>query len=94
MDNTQKPNHTHRVIGPVLAECPEDGGRWAIYCEHTDSTGEVVECAILQDTNKARLRSWKKWTSDWCAACQELRDYGTLAYLHDPYNEARAELAK
>ncbi len=48
-----------------VANCPEDGGKWIIYCDHENG------CAILQDTNKARLNEWRKEPLMWCAFCQE-----------------------
>jgi hypothetical protein len=59
------------VYGPVLADCPMDGGKWAIYCEHRDEKGDVVALAILQDTNKRRLAEWKSDSAVWCNTCQE-----------------------
>jgi hypothetical protein len=57
---------TRRVATPVeLADCPEDGGKWAIYCEHDGET------SVLQDTNKRRLAQWRTETLVWCAYCQE-----------------------
>ena len=64
-------NAAVQTYGPVLAECPADGGKWAIYCEHTDETGEVIALSILQDSNKRRLSEWKSDTSVWCATCQQ-----------------------
>jgi hypothetical protein len=64
-----------RVIsGVVPADCPEDGGKWAIYCEHIDADGEVIGTGVVQDTNKRRLSTWEKHTLDWCCYCQEERD--------------------
>lgn len=53
------------VYGPELANCPEDGGKWALYCEHENGI------SILQDTNKRRLAQWKKHSSEWCSICYE-----------------------
>jgi hypothetical protein len=53
------------------ADCPEDGGKWAIYCEHTDSSGEIIGTGVVQDTNKRRLATWQKHSLDWCCYCQE-----------------------
>ena len=57
---------TLRQATPVeLAECPADGGKWVIYCEHEEGT------ALLQDTNKRRLAPWRNETIVWCCYCQE-----------------------
>lgn len=61
---------THSVIGPEIADVATDGGKWAIYCEHYDTDGEMIYCAILQDSNKARLSAWKRDTHVWCEQCQ------------------------
>lgn len=63
-----------RIVGPVPAECPEDGGRWALLCEHLID-GEWQNAGIIQDTNKKRLAGWKteKWDdglTGWCPDCQ------------------------
>jgi hypothetical protein len=55
----------------VLADCPEDGGKWALYCEHKNSDGVVVGCGILQDSNKQRLGAWRMHSAEWCPFCQE-----------------------
>jgi len=73
---------TTRVIGPELAECPGDGGKWAIYHEHLDGNGELIYTAIAQDTNKRRLAQWKRIPVDWCHLCQEIRDGGNINTLH------------
>lgn len=62
---------SHKVTAVELADCPEDGGKWAIYCEHYDAEGNLIESAILQDTNKKRLNGWRTETIVWCAVCQE-----------------------
>lgn len=48
-----------------LADCPEDGGKWAIYCEHEEGT------SVAQDTNKRRLSAWLAHPDEWCCYCQE-----------------------
>ena len=54
-------------VSPVeVAECPQDGGRWVIYCDHG---GDNI--ALLQDTNKRRLAEWRTETIVWCCYCQE-----------------------
>jgi hypothetical protein len=63
---------TKRKASPVeLADCPEDGGKYIIYCEHFDDDGNLVESAILQDTNRRRLNAWRTDTLTWCCYCQE-----------------------
>lgn len=56
-----------KTTKPYLAEseCPEDGGHWALYCEHLTGTG------VLQDTNKRRLAQWLKEPEGWCTFCRE-----------------------
>jgi hypothetical protein len=49
-----------------LAECPEDGGRWALYCEHENGVG------ILQDTNRNRISAWGSHSIAWCPLCQDI----------------------
>lgn len=48
-----------------LADCPADGGKWAIYCEHELGT------SLIQDTNKRRLSESLNYPEDWCCYCQE-----------------------
>lgn len=65
-----------RIVGPVPAECPGDGGRWALVCEHLID-GEWLAEGIIQDTNKKRLAGWKtsKWDdglTHWCPECQNV----------------------
>lgn len=54
-----------RVSTVEEAECPQDGGRWVIYCEHENGT------ALLQDTNRRRLSAWRSEPLVWCCYCQE-----------------------
>lgn len=62
---------TKNIISKVeLADCPEDGGKWAIYCEHINHNGEIVYTAILQDTNKAMLNKFRKDSTEWCEFCR------------------------
>lgn len=68
-----------RVVGPVPAECPDNGGRWALLCDHLGVDGEWYNGGIIQDTNKKRLAGWKTQDSHdgltgWCPACQEILD--------------------
>jgi len=57
---------TIKKATPVeLADCPDDGGKWAIYCEHAEAT------SVLQDTNRRRLNSWRTDTLTWCEYCQD-----------------------
>ena len=81
-----KPTYSTKVVGPFEAECPEDGGKWAIYCEHYAQDGELTYSSILQDTNKTRLRSWKKHPGDWCGLCQEEAEGGSNWTFHHPYS--------
>lgn len=60
-----------KVSKVELADCPGDGGKWVIYCDHLDANGEVVDSGMLQDTNKARLAAWRKEPIVWCCYCQE-----------------------
>lgn len=73
---------TTKVIGPELADVPQDGGKWAIYHEHYDADGEITYTAVCQDTNKRRLAAWKRSPVDWCDLCQEIRDGGNINTLH------------
>jgi hypothetical protein len=68
--------YTHITSKVELADCPDDGGKWAIYCTHF-ADGEIVGTGVVQDTNKKRLASWQKHSIDWCCHCQNVRDYGT-----------------
>jgi len=58
--------NTNTIYGPELADCPEDGGKWILYCEHSNG-----DTGILQDTNKRRLAEWKREPLMWCCYCQE-----------------------
>ena len=49
-----------------LAGCPEDGGKWALMCEHDNGVG------ILQDTNCKRISAWGSHSVDWCPLCQDI----------------------
>jgi hypothetical protein len=79
------PTASKRVIGPALADCPEDGGKWAIWCEHFDANGEPIYCGVTQDSNKARLRPWKNDTASWCGLCWEESRGGNNYTFHNPY---------
>lgn len=48
-----------------LADVPEDGGKWALFCVHEDGVG------VVQDTNKRRLSGWLRHSEEWCPFCQE-----------------------
>ncbi len=73
-----KRNQNIRVSQVELAECPEDGGKWAIYCEHYDAdSGDWLTMGILQDTNKARLAKSRLVTfsdglTEFCPECYEM----------------------
>ena len=43
------------------AECPDDGGKYAIVCSN--------HSYLLQDSNKQRLWKHAEGVMDWCAAC-------------------------
>ena len=58
-----------------LADCPDDGGKWAIYCEHENG------CGILQDTNKRRLSGWLNHTTEWCPICRNNQDIAVSELL-------------
>ena len=62
---------TATVIGPEIADVPQDGGKWALYCEHLNDAGEVIGVGLLQDTNKRRLSEWRTHSREWCPYCQE-----------------------
>ncbi len=64
-----KGNMTHTVTPVVKADSPQDGGKWAIYCEHMNANGEIFYTAVLQDTNKSRLAQWRNHSSEWCYEC-------------------------
>jgi len=68
-DVSMETNHITSEV--TLADCPEDGGKWAIYCEHTNAAGELIGTAVVQDTNKRRLAQWAKHSNEWCCFCQE-----------------------
>ena len=64
-----------RKATPVeLADCPDDGGKWIIYCDHYDQNFDLIYSGILQDTNRRRLNSWRTETLTWCCYCQEGSD--------------------
>lgn len=65
---------TGRVSQVELAEAPDDGGKWVIYCDHTDDTGDLIGVGLLQDTNKRRLSEWRNHSDEWCPYCQEEAD--------------------
>jgi hypothetical protein len=61
----------HKVSEIEISESPEDGGKYVIYCEHTNSNGEIFYTAVLQDTNKKRLAKWRYFSEVWCDNCRE-----------------------
>lgn len=72
---TQTPSFTTRIVGVVEADCPEDGGKWALMCEHLVD-GEWSNAGIIQGTNKRDLATWVHSKrghgyTDWCPECQE-----------------------
>lgn len=46
------------------ADCPEDGGKYALTCDMHDY--------LIQDTNKARLWKFADVPADWCMGCAGL----------------------
>lgn len=54
------------------SDCPDDGGKWGLYCTHEEGQG------VLQDTNKRRLAAFKKDTNEWCPYCQKNEDLAQL----------------
>lgn len=82
MTITQTPRFLTRIVGPIEAEVPSDGGRWALLCEHYED-GEWLNAAIIQDSNKRRLAGWKNAKrgagyTDWCGCCQEAAQGGEI----------------
>jgi hypothetical protein len=72
---TKTPKFTTRIIGVVEADIPEDGGKWALMCEHLED-GEWVNAGIIQGNNKRDLSTWihakrGEGFTTWCPACQE-----------------------
>ena len=73
----ETPKFKIRISEVMLAEVPSDGGKWAIYCDHFDTaSGEWLNAALLQDTNKKYLGIARKAVRgagycDWCAECQD-----------------------
>ena len=72
---TQTATYKTRIVGVVESECPDDGGKWAIYCEHFID-GEWISAGVIQDSNKQRLaghiyeQKRGEGYTDWCDACQ------------------------
>ena len=72
---TQTATFKTRIVGVVEADCQDDGGKWALMCEHFEN-GEWLNGGIIQDNNKSNLATWitaKRGAgyTDWCPACQE-----------------------
>jgi len=64
-----------RVSKVELADCPGDGGKWVLYCDHLEN-GEWLNGGMVQGTNKkilASLRTSKfgDGLTTWCPACQD-----------------------
>lgn len=62
------------INGPVLADDPDDGGKWVLYCDHLEN-GEWLNAALIQDNNRARLAGFRHETrgygyTEWCELCQ------------------------
>jgi hypothetical protein len=75
MTTTQTTTFLTRIVGVVEADCPDDGGKWALMCEHFED-GEWINAGIIQDSNKRQLAGWKNVKrdggyTDWCPSCQE-----------------------
>lgn len=64
-------NTTHTTSQIELADCPADGGKWVIYCDHYDADNNPIGTGLLQDTNKRRLAQWRNHSDQWCPLCQE-----------------------
>ncbi len=79
---TVTPRFVTRISGVVPADCPSDGGKWALYCDHMDeATGEWFNAGLIQDTNKKRLAAWASVKrgagyTEWCPECQEAQRLG------------------
>jgi len=84
---TTKGNHmTSKNVSKVqLADCSDDGGKWAIYCEHTDANGEPTFCGVLQDTNKQRLATWRNVSNEWCDMCIHEEQGGNAHSFYHPH---------
>jgi hypothetical protein len=72
---TETPSFITRIVGVVEADCPDDGGKWALMCEHFVD-GEWMNAGIIQDTNKRNLATWvhaKRGAgyTTWCPECQD-----------------------
>jgi hypothetical protein len=51
----------------------EDGGKWALYCDHADDSVFGLGCTgVLQDTNRRRLWQFARHSNEWCPYCQEI----------------------
>jgi hypothetical protein len=77
---TQTPLFITRVSDVQLAECPDDGGKWVIYCDHFDAQKrEWYNAGMIQDSHKRRLASWCRAKrgagfTTWCPECQVAND--------------------
>jgi len=77
---TKTPLFITRVSDVELADCPDDGGKWVIYCDHFDEeSGEWYNAGMIQDTDKRRLASWCRAKrgagfTTWCPECQQAND--------------------
>ena len=66
-----------QITKVLEAEVPEDGGKWALICEHwNEDYSDWTSEGIIQDTSKKRLGEWRtaKWEdglTQWCCTCQE-----------------------
>lgn len=71
---TAKSTFGLRVTEELLCDSEaQDGGRWALYCHHEGCDGDI---GIVQDTNRARLWAWARFSNEWCPYCQEAEETG------------------
>jgi hypothetical protein len=54
-------NVGNTLVTVEYAECPDDGGKYAIVCNN--------HSYLLQDNNKQRLWKHAESVMEWCAAC-------------------------
>lgn len=77
---TQTATYKTRIVGIVEAYDPDDGGKWALFCEHFVD-GDWINGGLIQDNNKSNLATWihaKRGAgyTEWCDACQEANAQG------------------
>lgn len=82
---TQTPIYLTRVSDVEVAECPSDGGKWVIYCDHFDAQKrEWYNAGMIQDSNRRRLAAWIRVKrgagfTEWCSECQIAHEHYTRA---------------